>query len=399
MSVPVETDAADWLLRELAQLDDDGLRRHRRTVKHLPQGECEVDGRRLVNFASNDYLGLAGDERLREAAMRVIKSVGVGAGASPLITGRTEWHERLEQKIAEFEGDAAALLFPSGYAANVGTVSTLVGREDVIFSDELNHASLIDGCRLSRADVCVYPHADVEFVAEQLHKHRHAPRRLIVTDGVFSMDGDIAPLWELAHLAEQHDAMLLVDEAHGTGVIGDECRGACEACGVDSPRLVRVGTLSKAVGAVGGFVSGSQELVDYLWNRARTNVFSTSLPAAICAAAFEAFTIIQQEPSRRAALQTRIAQLREPLRRVGLVPETEPRTPIIPVIIGEPAQTVEIAKSLEREGLLVAAIRPPTVPVGTSRLRISLSATHTSKSIDQLARAIQKVIASTSTTR
>lgn len=393
-SLPTAVDPTAWLTRELDQLDRDGLRRRRRVVTHLPLGECEVDGQRLINFASNDYLGLAGDERLRAAARAVIDAEGIGAGASPLITGRTAWHERLEQKITAFEGTEATLLFPTGYAANAGTISALVGRGDVVFSDELNHASLIDGCRLSRAKICVYPHANVDVLADQLGQHSSARRRLIVSDGVFSMDGDIAPLAELARLADEHDALLLVDEAHGTGVIGEQGRGACEACGVELERIVRVGTLSKAVGAVGGFVTGTQELAEYLWNRARTHVFSTSLPAAVCAAACEAFDIIQQEPYRRDLLQEYTRRLSARLEEVGIHASPNQATPILPIIIGEPERTIEIARSLEQEGLFVGAIRPPTVPVGTSRLRVSLSAAHTTTSIDRLVNAIQKVIAS-----
>ncbi len=390
MTIPVSTDvdATSWLSGELAQLEHDGLRRRQRTITPRPNGECEVDGRRRVNFASNDYLGLALDLRLQEAARRVIAEQGVGAGASALVTGRTELHERLESRISQFEGTDATLLFPSGYAANVGTIPALVGRGDVVFSDALNHASLIDGCRLSRATVCVYPHADVETLAAGMEQHRSAQRRLIVTDGVFSMDGDLAPLRELCHLAEQQDAMILVDEAHGTGVLGEAGRGACELTGVESTRVIRVGTLSKAIGALGGFVTGTQELVDYLWNSARTQVFSTSLPPAICAAACAAFDVIQQEPERRELLFSRIRQLRAHLEGAGVLCSSSEATPILPVIIGDPERVVNVAASLETEGFLVAAIRPPTVPVGTSRLRISLSAAHTESAVDRLAEAL-----------
>ncbi len=392
-SVPESVKSTAWLGEELAQLERDGLRRVRRTVTPLPQGECEVDGRRLVNFASNDYLGLAGDERLREAARRAIATDGVGAGASPLVTGRTVWHERLERRIAELEGTDAAVLFPTGYAANAGTISTLVGRGDIIFSDEYNHASLIDGCRLSRATVCVYPHADVDSLAEQLQQQGFG-RRLIVTDGVFSMDGDIAPLRELSQLAEKYDCMLLVDEAHATGVMGEHGRGACELAGVESTHVIRVGTLSKGLGAVGGFVAGSKELVDFLWHRARTQVFSTSLPPSICAAALEAIGIIQEEPERRVALSARVLQLRLPLARAGLLASQTEVTPIVPIVIGDPQETMSVARVLEDNGLLVGAIRPPTVPIGTSRLRISLSAAHSEAVVDRLLSTLLRTLPS-----
>jgi len=394
MTTPLSNvvDVTGWLGEELARLDRNGLRRRRRTVTPLPHGECEINGRRLLNFASNDYLGLAGDPRLREAARRVIDEQGVGAGASALVTGRTAWHERLEDRIAQFEGSEASLLFPTGYAANVGTIAALVGRGDVIFSDEFNHASLIDGCRLSRATVCVYPHADVSALADEMARHHSARRRLVVTDGVFSMDGDIAPLRELCDLAEQHAAMLLVDEAHGTGVLGEQGRGACELSGVESTQVIRVGTLSKAIGAIGGFVTGSQELVDSLWNHARTQVFSTALPPAVCAAACAAFDIIRDEPERRIELAARTRKLQEALVTAGLLMSSSEITPIVPVVIGDPQDTVRLATLLEEEGLLVAAIRPPTVPTGTSRLRISLSAAHSVAAVDCLADVLLQAI-------
>lgn len=381
-----------WLNDELAALDRSGLRRHRRTVIPLSEGECEIHGRRLLNFASNDYLGLAGDPRLRDAARTAIDECGVGAGASALICGRTPWHERLEARLAEFEGTEAALLFPTGYAANVGTIAALVGRGDAVFSDELNHASLIDGCRLSRADVIVYPHRDVNTLANQLEAHRESRRRLIVTDGVFSMDGDLAPLRELVQLADQTGAMLLVDEAHGTGVFGEHGRGACEMMGVESPHLVRVGTLSKALGTLGGFVAGSRELIEFLWNRARTQVFSTALPPAMCAAACTALDIVQSEPQRREHLHHLSRQLRQALSEAGLTTAVDDITPIVPVVIGPADAAVRISEALIRKRLLVPAIRPPTVPEGTSRLRISLSAVHSSEIVDNLARELVEAV-------
>jgi 8-amino-7-oxononanoate synthase len=383
------TDVTRWMVEELARLDRAGLRRRRRTVTPLPHGECEVDGRRLINFASNDYLGLAGDPRLREAARRVIEEVGVGAGASALISGRTVWHERLEQRIAEFEGTDAALLFPTGYAANTGTVAALAGRGDVVFSDQLNHASLIDGCRLSRADVRVYRHADIAHLAEELSRSVGA-RRLIATDGVFSMDGNLAPLDVLSHLAEQHGAMLLVDEAHGTGVLGEHGRGAHEVLGVNSPNVICIGTLSKAIGAAGGFVCGSGELIEFLWNCARTQVFSTAMPPAVCAAACVALDIIREEPERRRHLMTIARQLHATLSARGLPVPQEVVTPILPVIVGDAEAAVRISTRLAQEGLFVPAIRPPTVPEGTSRLRISLSAAHSYAAVERLADGLRR---------
>ncbi len=383
-----------WLGDELAGLERVGLlRRRRRTVSPLPDGACEVDGQRLANFASNDYLGLAGDARLRVAARRVIDDLGVGAGASALVSGRTVWHERLEQRLAHFEGTEAALLFPTGYAANVGTVSALAGRGDVVFSDALNHASLIDGCRLSRAEVCVYPHGDVGFLEEALRRHPDARRRLIVTDGVFSMDGDVAPLAELSRLAEQFDAMLLVDEAHGTGVLGEQGRGACELMEADSPNLIRIGTLSKAVGALGGFVTGSAELIDFLWNRARMQVFSTALPPAMCAAACAAIDVIQEDPDRRRHVGALSQRLRDVLSECGLPIPTGAVTPILPIIVGDAGAAVRMSEHLAEQGFFVPAIRPPTVPEGTSRLRVSLSAAHSLTVVNELADCLFRALA------
>ncbi|MGD9855698.1 MAG: 8-amino-7-oxononanoate synthase [Planctomycetaceae bacterium] len=379
------SEATDWLADELAALESAGWRRHRRTVTPLPNGECEIDGRRLINFASNDYLGLTGDKRLCEAARRALEDTGAGAGASALVSGRTVWHERLEQRLAEFEGTESALLFPTGYAANVGTLAALAGRGDVVFSDQLNHASLIDGCRLSRATVCVYPHRDVDRLADELNRHRDARRRLIVTDGVFSMDGDVAPLAELSNLAKIHGAMLLVDEAHGTGVLGERGRGACEALGVDGPHLIRVGTLSKAMGAVGGFVAGPLELIEFLWNRARTQIFSTAMPPALCAAACTALDILRDEPQRRRHLRDLSSRLRNALSWGGVPVPLSDETPIVPVVVGQADAAVRMAAELARHGLFVPAIRPPTVPDGTSRLRISLSAAHSPAAIEQFA--------------
>jgi len=384
--------STDWLREELEALTQSGLRRHRRNVTPLSGGRCDLNGRRLINFGSNDYLGLAGDPRLRAAVRAAIDEAGVGAGASALITGRTSWHERLEQRLIEFEEAESVLLFPSGYAANAGTVSALVERGDVVFSDALNHASLIDGCRLSRASVFVYPHNDVAFLRDQLEQHREARRRLIVTDGVFSMDGDIAPLKQLSQLAIELNAMLLIDEAHATGVLGANGRGACELMEVDGPHVIRVGTLSKSLGGLGGFVCGSHELAEYLWNRARSQVFSTALPSAMCAAAVAALDLVRDEPERRRHLTSLSEQLRILLRKGGCNVSVLDPTPIVPVVLGTADRTVQACEQLMESGFLVPAIRPPTVPEGKSRLRISLSASHSLNDVEQLAHALIRVV-------
>ncbi|MBX3442055.1 MAG: 8-amino-7-oxononanoate synthase [Planctomyces sp.] len=362
-----------WLDSELAAWREQGRWRRRRTCVPRGDGIVEVDGRTLLNLAGNDYLGLAGDPRLTEAAVEALEQAGVGARASALVSGRTDWHERLEQRLAEFEHAEAAVLFPSGYAANVGVISAVVGAQDAVFCDRLNHASLIDGCRLSRARLRVYRRPDLNELDDQLRAERNRRRRLIVTDSVFSMDGDAAPLPDLADLAERHDALLLVDEAHATGVLGPGGRGLVARFGIESDRCIRVGTLSKALGSIGGFVVGGQGLADWLWNTARTQVYSTAIPPAAAAAACAALEIVAAEPQRRERLLDASRSLRELLQSRGLrLPATDIPTPILPVIIGEEAATLAAAAELESRGLLVGAIRPPTVPAGASRLRISL---------------------------
>ena len=378
-----------WIDDEAARWSARGL--DRRLIAHgtATPGRFVRDGRSFLNFGANDYLGLASDPRLAEAALIAAEQFGWGAGASPLVAGWTEVHQSLVETIATFEKTEAALLFPTGYAANLGTIAALAGKSDVVYSDRLNHACLIDGARLSRANVRVYPHNDPAKLGEILEReHGRFRRSLIVTDGVFSMDGDLAPLAELAGIADRHGAMLLVDEAHGTGVFGPDGRGAASACGVADRVHVRVGTLSKALGSVGGFVAGSKRLIDWLVNRARTQMYSTSLPPAAAAAALEAFKIIEAEPWRRDHVLALGAWLRERLTAAGF--DVGPSAgPIMPVILGDVDKTVALAGRLRELGLFIPAIRPPTVPEGTARLRISLSAAHTESDIDSLTDAIQ----------
>lgn len=374
-----------WIASELAAWDAAGLRRARRTVRPLPDGTIELNGRRLLNLAANDYLCLAGDSRLAEAARSATEEFGFGSRASALVSGRTTWHERLEESLAKFEHADAALLFPTGFGANVGTIAALVDREDSVFCDRLNHASLIDGCRLSGARFHLYPHLDVLALEAELAKARDRRRRLIATDSVFSMDGDVAPLGELVQLAEQFDAMLLVDEAHATGVLGATGRGLVEACGVSTDRIVRVGTLSKALGGQGGFVVGARDLVDWLWNKARPQVFSTACPPSVAAAGCAAIDIVLSEPERRVRLAELSRRLRMQLVEAGLqISSTRLETPIIPVLLGDERRTLAAAQRLEEAGFLVAAIRPPTVPAGSSRLRISLHCGVTDEQVERL---------------
>lgn len=360
-----------WIDHELQRLTDVGLARARRVVRTAADGWCIVSGRRLRNFAGNDYLNLAHDSRVVAAARQALLDAGAGAGASPLVCGRSAWHEALEARLAAFEGEPSAVLFPSGYAANVGTIGALAGEGDTIYCDRFNHASLVDGCRLSGARIRVYRHQRLEVLERELNR-RHAGRRLIVTDAVFSMDGDLAPLPELCDLAENYGAMLLVDEAHGTGVFGATGRGVSQHLDVERRVTVRVGTLSKAIGALGGFVAAPQPLTDWLWNKARTQIYSTALPPAVCAAAAVALEIIAAEPQRREHLQRRSALLRSELFAQGIEPLPGSVGPIVPVVLDAPERAARVAGALEDRGYLVGMIRPPTVPHGTSRLRISL---------------------------
>jgi len=380
-----------WLHDAVADLDRHSLRRTL-TQRRGPQRSdaIEIDGQSLVNFGSNDYLGLASDANVLAAACSAIKETGWGAGASPLVSGRGEPHAELERKLADFEGTEAALVFPTGYAANTGTIAALVGKGDVIFSDALNHASIIDGCRLSGAQVWVYRHRDIDQLRNLLSHFGNCRRRLIVTDTVFSMTGDLAPLPALADLASEHRAMLMADEAHATGVFGASGRGVCEHFGIEKDVDVRVGTLSKALGGVGGFVAGSQRLIDWLSNRARSYVFSTASPVAMAAAGLAALDIVRREPERREKLLALAAETRRRLDAAGLT-STASQSQIIPVVLGDPARALAASAKLRERGFFVPAIRPPSVPDGQSLLRVSLTALHTETQIEALVAALVEV--------
>ena len=365
------TELLSWISDDLQGLINTGLFRRRREVRSLPEGRCLVDGREAWDFASNDYLGLASDSRVVAAAMRACQSHGVGAKASPLVSGRTDLHAILERELANFEGTEAAILFPTGMAANVGTVAALASVGDVVYSDRLNHASLIDGCRLSGAKLRIYRHGDLAGLNSSLARET-ARRKFIVTDSVFSMDGDLAPLPELCEIGDRQDAAIIVDEAHGTGVFGSQGRGVAEFLGVEEKIAVRIGTLSKAIGTIGGFVTGRQPLIDFLWNKARTQIYSTSLPPAIAAAATAAVQVMRIEPFRRERLHEMAAGFRDQLNRLGVSVVPGSVGPIVPVVLHDPQAAMDVADRLFQSGFLVGAIRPPTVPQGTSRIRVSL---------------------------
>lgn len=372
-----------WIEPELAQLDADGLRRRLTVREGCQSTQIHLDGRQLVNFGSNDYLSLAADPRLIRAATDAISREGFGSGASPLITGHGRAHQVLEERLARFEGTEAALVFSSGFAANSGTIAALVSSGHAVFTDRKNHASLLDGCRLSRADVKVYPHGDLGRLEDLLRRFSGRKRRLVVTDSLFSMDGDLASLAELADLAERCDAMLMIDEAHATGVFGENGRGVAEEQQVEDRVDVRVGTLSKALGSVGGYVVGSRSLIDWLTNRARPYIFSTAGPAAAAAAAVAALDAVRDEPHRRQELLARATEFREALSRQGF-DIGKSASQIIPIRVGNSGRAVELSAKLARAGLFVPAIRPPTVPEGEACLRISLTFGHTEEMIETL---------------
>lgn len=374
-----------WLAESLDEIARNDLRRPRREVLPQSGGRITIDGRTLIDFSSSDYLGLASDPFVVSEAIAALERGQVGSGASALVTGRTDRHAALERAIAAFEGEEDAILFPTGYAANVGSIAALIRPDDVVFCDRLNHASLVDGCRLSKATFRVYRSDRLETLGRRLANAAGFGRRWIVTDGVFSMDGTIAPLAALCDLAERYDAALIVDEAHGTGVLGDRGRGACELMGVEDRVAVRTGTLSKAVGTLGGFIAGPRLLTDFLWHRAKSQMFSTALPSAICAAATASLGLIEQRRDARKHLQDLSRRFRERLRSAGLQVPSDPGVPIVPVIVGESNDALSAGRALEQQGFAVGVIRPPTVPRGTARLRISISAVHDVAAIENLA--------------
>ena len=382
------THPLDWITAGLHSLENQGLRRELATRTSRCRGEgIQIDGQSLIGFASNDYLGLAA-ECLVPAIHQALDTIGWGSGASPLISGHGAVHTQLERQLATFEGTEAALLFPSGFAANLGAITALVERGDAIYSDAKNHASIIDGCRLSGATIFVFPHRDVTALRRLLGESNAFRRRLIVTDSLFSMDGNLAPLDKLAELAEQFGAMLMVDEAHATGLFGKAGRGVSQYLGAEAGIHLRIGTLSKALGSIGGFVAGSQRVVDWLVNRARSYIFSTALPEAAAAAGLESLRLVREEPHRRKQLLERSADLRSQLRQQNWNLGSS-SSQIIPLYVGTPQAAMKLSTRLRQEGFLIPAIRPPSVPSGESLLRISLTYGHTPRTIDALVSTLE----------
>jgi glycine C-acetyltransferase/8-amino-7-oxononanoate synthase len=374
------------IAERLEELRDSGLHRRLRLVSG-PQGpHVTLDGRPVLLLCSNNYLGLADHPRVRSATAEAAMRWGTGAGASRLISGNMQPHRRLEERLAEFKGYEAALLFGSGYLANTGTIAALAGRGEAIFSDELNHASIIDGCRLSRAETFVYRHGDVEHLAWGL---REAGGRasLIVTDGVFSMDGDVAPLEDLARLARSHKCRLMVDEAHATGALGPGGRGSVAAAGLSGEVDVVMGTLGKALGSYGAYVCASRELTEYLVNIARPFVFSTAPPPTVVAASLAALELLESHPHRVERLGANAATLRSALAAEGLS-VGDSATQIVPVAVGDAGTTMELCERVLERGVFAQGIRPPTVPEGSSRLRFTVMATHRAGELERAAKLV-----------
>jgi 8-amino-7-oxononanoate synthase len=380
----------EMLAQELQNLAARDLRRRLTEVEEvLPGGKVRLGGQVLLNLSSNDYLGLSQDPRLIEASQKAAARWGVGAGASRLVAGHLALHHEVEAKLAAFKGTEAAVIFSTGYMANLGTISALVGAGDTVFCDKLNHASIYDGIKLSGATLARFPHRDMNRLESLLQKADNG-RRLIITDSVFSVDGDLAPLQDMVELKDLYNAVLMVDEAHATGVLGPKGAGLADALGLTQRIEVHMGTFSKALGSLGGYVAGDQRLIDYLHNRARSFIYSTAMPPQVLGAIGAAIDVVSQEPERRRYLLAEAESFRETLTQDGfdlLGSETQ----IVPVLVGENARTLDFAGRLRERGLLAVAFRPPTVTPGRARVRFSLSAAHAREDLAAARQAITEV--------
>ena len=376
---------------ELYDLERKHLRRRLRTVSSPNDPVITLEGQSVIQFASNNYLGLANHPTIKKAATDAIHHYGVGSGASRLISGTQTPHLQLESTLATFKGTEAALTFGTGYNTNIGIISTLVGSQDRILADRLCHASLIDGCRISQASLRVFHHNDTKHLTQLLSKKNKKQKTLILTEGVFSMDGDIAPLSELVRLAAEFEATLLVDDAHGTGVMGATGRGTIEHCDIDPHALIQMGTFSKALGTIGGYVVGSTSLIDYLINTSRSFIYTTAPPPSMAAATQAAITMVQSDPARRARLWKNRDHVIQGLKAMGLQ-LSDTQSPILPIILNDPQQALAMTTKLLDHGIYVPAIRPPTVPKGTSRLRMTITSEHTPEHIETALHAMNQVL-------
>lgn len=381
----------DELQRELNELERQGLKRSCRRVEAVEGGRIRVDGRWLVHLGSNNYLGLTTHPEVIAAAQEAAGRHGTGSGSARLIGGTFAVHEELEEELARFKQAEAALLFSTGYMASIGVITALAGRGDLAVCDRLAHASLVDGCRLSGADLRVYPHADAEQLDDILRERRGRYRRLlVVTEGVFSMDGDAAPLPEIAEVTRRHGGWLLLDDAHGTGVLGENGRGTLEHFGMPAEGILQVGTLSKALGSLGGYVAGPRAVVETLVNRARSFIYTTAPPPADAAAALAALRVLRREPALRRCLWENTRRWALGLRRAGwaILPE---QSAIVPVRTGSVRRTLAAARGLLERGVYAPGIRPPTVPAGSARIRTSVTALHTEEEMEEAGKAFEAV--------
>jgi glycine C-acetyltransferase len=390
------TNPLSYLTDQLNELKAKGTHFRLRVLDDEQAPVCTFDGKKVINLASNNYLGLTTHPNLREAALEATRKYGVGSGAVRTIAGTMKIHMELEEKIARFKNVEACVVFQSGFTANAGTVSAILGKEDFIISDELNHASIIDGARLSKAKILVFRHKDRAHAEEQLASVQNQPgRKLLISDGVFSMDGDIGPLPALCDLAEKYGAIMMVDDAHASGVLGRNGRGTIDHFHVHGRVDVQVGTLSKAIGALGGYVCGSRDLIDFLYHRARPFLFSTSHPPAVAATCIAAFEVLEQEPERMEKLWENTRFWKQELGNLGFniggvnTPASE--TPITPIIIGDGKLTMEFSRELFKEGVLGTGIAFPTVPEGKARIRTIMTATHTQAELERALEVLQQV--------
>jgi glycine C-acetyltransferase len=395
-STLTRTNPLSYLGDQLSDLKSKGTYFRLRVLDDEQAAECTFDGKKVINLASNNYLGLTTHPRLRDAALQATRQFGVGSGAVRTIAGTMKIHMDLEEKIARFKNVEACVVFQSGFAANAGTVSAILGKEDFIISDELNHASIIDGARLSKAKILVFRHKDLAHAEEQLATLKGQPgRKLLITDGVFSMDGDIGPLPGLCDLAEKYGAIMMVDDAHASGVLGRNGRGTIDHFKVHGRVDVQVGTLSKAIGALGGYVCGSRDLIDFLYHRARPFLFSTSHPPSVAASCIAAFDVLEQEPERMERLWENTRFWKKELGNLGFniggvnTPASE--TPITPIILGDGKLTMEFSRELFKAGVLGTGIAFPTVPEGKARIRTIMTATHTRQQLEQALEVLKGV--------
>jgi len=380
----------NFLDDELIDLEKNGLYRALRTCSQFKFSKLVLDGKELINFSSNNYLGLAGDPALKKAACDAIEKYGCSSTASRLMCGNLALNEELEKRIAEFKRTEAALIFSSGYMANIGAISALMGRQDIIFADKYNHASLVDGCILSRAKLIRYPHKDIKKLEQVLNNTGKYGRRLIVTDSVFSMDGDIAPLPEIIELANTYGCMVMIDDAHATGVLGKTGRGSAEYFGIPEEDVdIHMGTFGKALGSFGAYVAGSRKLKELLINRARSFIFTTALPPSVIGSVIAAISILETDNTRIKILNKNAGYFRSQLRKEGFnILNTE--THIIPLIIGENNKAIQFSKFLMQNGIFAVPIRPPTVPPYTARIRFSVTAAHSKEELGYTIEIIKK---------